>query len=154
MSNLLDKIKSEMLIAFKAKDNARRDILKVVMSECSLLEFRTSKTKEIRSSNPLEDSQVLKVISKIIENNKESLKHLNPEDDRTLKLTQENSILSDYLPKTISLEETLSILENVEIIQSAKSEGQATGEAIKFLKISGKSFDNKIVSEAVKIIRS
>lgn len=149
MSQLLDKIKSEMTIAMKERQKIRRDILRFVISESNIL--------AVRQNKPVTEDQVVKVIAKIIEKNEESIGYLSktPEDFRYENLKEENSVLTSLMPKSMSLEETVVILSEIKDIKTVEKEGMAIGLAMKFLKESGrKDFDNKTVNEAVKRIRS
>jgi uncharacterized protein YqeY len=96
------------------------------------------------------------VVRKLIEGNSETLKHLPVEDARHAALTWENEFLSALLPKTLSVAEVKAMLlgaHNLEAIKTAKSDGQATGEAMKYLKGQSAEVQGQDVQAAVKEIR-
>lgn len=146
MVSVIETIRNEMVAAMKSKQDIRRDILKLIMSE--------TKTQEIRQSKQLTDEQVLKIMAKVVENNCESLKLLPQDDPRHTKLSEENAVLASFMPAAASTEEIFVILIELDAIKTAKSDGQATGEAIKLLKSKKVSFDSKVVSEIVKQLRN
>jgi uncharacterized protein YqeY len=70
------------------------------------------------------------------------------------KLEEENRVLESLMPKRLGADEVAAQLASVaQQIKDAKSEGQATGVAMKHLKAGGASVDGTIVAEAVKKIR-
>jgi uncharacterized protein YqeY len=147
MSKLIEQMRAEITAAMKFGDTVRRDTLKVVVAETESLAIRQSKTAT--------DEMVFGVIRKAIEGNTESLGHLPTTDPRHAKLTQENVILTGYLPVMLSLDQVLAELASVQgDIKAAKSDGQATGVAMKLLKGKNLAVDGNTVGAAVKQIRA
>lgn len=114
------------------------EILKLVVGEADTIIGREGK---------ISDEKVLKIISKLIQSNNEILA-LRPE--RT-DLVAENKILQKFLPTLLTEAQIMAILDVAEI-QTANSDGQAIGVAIKSLK--GEAVDRKLVAELVKSIRA
>jgi len=148
MSNLLETFQKEMIKATKEGKDFRKNILKFVISEARALELKNNK--------PLTDEQIYKLIEKTIEKNNDFANYLSSNDQRYKQLDEESRVLKEFLPKTLPLEEVLSLLRNVEQdIKSAKAEGPATGIAVKYFKSNPQHcVDNATVVQAVKLIRS
>jgi uncharacterized protein YqeY len=147
MSKLIAQMRQEIAAAMKSGDTVRRDVLKVVVAE--------TESAAIRQSKQATDEMVYGVIRKSIEGNTESLGHLPATDARHGKLTQENAILTSYLPVMLSLDQVVAELATITAdITAAKSDGQATGVAMKLLKGKNLAVDGNTVTQAVKQIRT
>ncbi len=148
MSNLLETFQKEMIKATKEGKDFRKNILKFVISEARALELKNNK--------PLTDDQIYKLIEKTIEKNNDFANYLSSNDQRYKQLDEESRVLKEFLPKTLPLEEVVSLLRNVEQdIKSAKAEGPATGIAVKYFKSNSQyCVDNATVVQAVKLLRN
>jgi uncharacterized protein YqeY len=147
MSKLIERMRAEITAAMKSGDTTRRDILKVVVGE--------SEATAIRQSKPVTDEMVFAVIRKVVEGNVETTGHMKKEDPRYDKLTQESFILADYLPVTLTLDEVVKELDSIKAdIVAAKSDGQATGVAMKLLKGKNLAVEGNTVGQAVKQLRA
>ena len=63
-------------------------------------------------------------------------------------------MLATLLPRTMSVDDLVAALgAQAEAIRAAKSDGQATGVAMKHLKTTGGAFEGNDVAAAVKKIR-
>jgi uncharacterized protein YqeY len=144
--SLFDTIRAQILSATKAKDEVCKNILKVVLGEIHTMESRTG--------IKLKDEEIHKVIKKTVEGIDETLKYVK-EGENYNKLVAEKQILSNLLPQYLSKEAVLAVLNEIVIdLKAAKSDGQATGVAMKLIKEKKLSVDGKVVSEAVKEIRT
>jgi len=129
-SNLKERINSDFMIAFKAKEMDKKNFLGVVKGEIQLQEGRG-----IDST----DDNVLKVLKKL----EKSLKQTNTEQS-LLELTY----IEDYLPKLMSEEQIRGIVTGY-VSEGIQNIGQMMGRFNK--EHSGKA-DNKLVSEIIKSI--
>src|SRR5262249_42704198 len=121
-----------------------RDVLRVAMGEVQAAENR---------GTTINDEETLKVVRKLIKSNSETLAVAEKAETKA-KLEEENRVLESLLPKTLGVDAIFAALAPVaEEIKAAKSEGQATGVAMKHLKASGAVVGGKDVSEAVKRVR-
>lgn len=123
-----------------------KDILRLIVSELSTLEARTNKE--------VTDEQAIKTTKKLVESNTETLKYLKDTDSRFSTLLAENAVLLSFLPQELSYEEVAVKLHEVkqQLIDS-KSDGQAIGLAMKFMKSNKLIFNSSMVNECVKQIR-
>lgn len=144
MSNLLKKLREDVTSALVSSDIVRRNVLKVVIGEAEMTALRQNKD--------ITDETILATIKKVVEGNNTTINTGQASNSHIL--AKENTILSQYLPKTLSLEEIMSALESVQNeIKESKTVGQATGLAMKTLKAANLSVDSKVVIEAINKIR-
>ena len=102
----------------------------------------------------MNDEEAEKIIRKVIKSNTETLAVADRPDTKT-RLEEENRVLDALLPKRLDVDAIVAALQPVAAeIKAAKSEGQATGVAMKHLKASGSTVGGKDVQEAVKKIRA
>lgn len=134
---LIDQLRSDINSSVRQHDTVRRDILKLVLGT-------------LQTSNKFDNDAVVKTAKKLIQANEETLKV----GGANAKLEQENSILSALLPRTLSLEQIATELDNtVEMIREMEPEGKAIGFAIKVFKESGLLVNGADVTTVVKQIR-
>lgn len=147
--SLSSVISAELRKSVLARDDAKRNILKVLLGDIQTAE----------SNAVVSDQQIVKIIQKIIKSNSETISLSEANAERIPILTKENEILSSFLPQNLTEQEIETLLvAQVEDIKSAKSDGQAMGIAMKFLKQSDltkdKSVDNAVVGVVVKKFRN
>lgn len=124
---LITKIKTDIVSATKARAEIRKNILKVLLGEVQTVESRSKKI--------LSDQEVFSLIRSIINNNSITLDKTISEVSKA-NLTEEIEILQSYIPKTLTEKEILEHIDEsvIKLVCEAKSEGQAVGIVIKFLK--------------------
>jgi hypothetical protein len=144
--SLFDIIRSKILVATKNKNENTKNILKVVLGEINTMESRTG--------IKLKDEEIHKIIKKTVEGIDESLKYVK-EGTNYDKLCAEKVVLSALLPQYLSKEAVIAALsEVVAEIKAAKSDGQATGVAMKLAKAKQLSVTGDVVAAVVKEIRT
>jgi len=87
--NLQKQIKSDLTAAIKAKDEKKKDTLRVILGEFSRLDKKE-----------LSDDEVVKILKKLIKSEKELLEKKGDETDSRFV-----SIIENYLPKMATQEE-------------------------------------------------
>lgn len=143
---LLDEIKSRMFKAMKEGRTVEKEVLRVAVGEIT--------TQAARAGATGGDDEAQAIVRKLLKSNQESLA-LCEDASRRADLELEIQVLTDLLPKTLSVEEIVAALSGqVEAIRAAGNDGQATGVAMKALKAAGASANGKDVSAAVRQIRS
>jgi uncharacterized protein YqeY len=153
---LIDQIKNQIKTCLKEGDKVQLNILRVVLGD---VQKKMADGDEERRLLADTDEEVQRVIRKIMEGNTETLGLITPEDARHAILARENKILQEMLPQTWDAKEIEAFFLNhndpiFEQIKNAKSEGQATGVAMKALKSVNAPVDGKLVKEVVVRIRS
>ena len=159
---LVETIKVQLLEARKAKNELAKGVLSVVLGDIQTLEGSKSQKGDVT------EGQAEKIVQKMINSNEETMSEIRKmlaKEPRPLfdpevaakfgKLESENEILAKLLPKACSREEMKNhLIPLVEQLKAAKSDGQATGVAMKLLAGLEGSKDGKIVGEIVKELRN
>ena len=146
---IVDDLKKRIATAMKSGDTVARDVLRVALGEIQ--------TAEARKNAALSDEDAAAAIRKVIKSNEETIALTggDPSEERAATLRRENEVLAALLPKQLSVDEIAAALAaEHEAIKGAKSDGQATGIAMKHLKASGVAAAGNEVAAAVKKIRS
>ncbi len=142
---LVEDIKKQIAAAMKSGDTVARDVLRLALGEIQ--------TAEARKNAPASDEEASAAVRKLIKSNEETL-GLAGEGERAATLRREIEVLSGLLPKELSVDDIVTALAaEHEAIKAAKSDGQATGVAMRTLKASGKAVSGNNVGLAVKKIR-
>lgn len=140
---LLETLKADIRTAVKANDKIRRDVLKYVVSEVEALDPKK-----------LTEESIYKLMNKTILANNECIS-MGCANDVKDKLLNEVIILQSYIPKTLSFNDLTAFQFDLkEVILGAKSDGQATGLAIKWLKENTDFLiDGTVVTSYIKELR-
>jgi uncharacterized protein YqeY len=143
---LVDDLKKRIAAAMKSGDSVARDVLRLALSEIQ--------TGETRSGKTYSEEEAVAALRKLIKSNEETL-GLSTDNDRSADLRHEIEILTELLPAQLKPAQIVEILASQhDAIKAAKSDGQATGIAMKHIKTVGAAVDGKDVAVAVKQIRS
>lgn len=148
--NLFDKISADIKEAMLARDKVRLEALRGIKKE--FLEAKTSKG----SNGELEDETALKILQKMVKQRKDSasIYSQNGRADMAETEIQEANVIESYLPKQLTKEEILPII-NEELqtlgISDVKMMGRVIGSLQK--KLSGR-VDGKMLADTVKEILS
>lgn len=147
-SSIKEKINSDIKAAMIAKDNFKRDTLRVVMS---LL-----KQVEVDERKELTDEDVIKILQKAIKQREDAAAQYKAghRDDLYQKEMNEIALIKEYLPAQLSDEELKN--ELVAIIsevgaKDSKDIGKVMGVATK--KLAGKA-DNRRINEIARSLLS
>lgn len=141
--SLQETIRKEIVQTTKMKMEAQKNVLKVVLGEMDL--------QASRSGKQLTDDDGYRIIRKTLQGIEEMLTY-KPNDP---KFEAEKATLKALLPKEVSIYDLkVSLTAKTEEIRTAKSDGQATGIAMKFFKENNISVDGNVVKKVVSEIRS
>jgi uncharacterized protein YqeY len=144
---LLDEIKARMFKAMKAGNVAEKEILRVAVGEIT--------TEAARPGRKGNDEEAQAILRKLIKSNEESIAATSDDAEKQAALKQENAVLAEFLPRTLSEDDVVAELAAVrDAIRAAGNDGQATGVAMKHLKSVGSTVDGKVVASAVRRVRS
>lgn len=147
---LKDDIKARTLAAMKSGDTVARDVLRLALGEIQMGEVRADENKTTYTEEAAQAA-----VRKLMKSNEETRSQLPEGDERIAAIVHENEVLAGLLPKRLGADEIAKVLEPVaETIRAAKTDGQATGVAMKHLKSTGADADGTTVAAAVKILRS
>lgn len=108
---IIEKIHDDNIQAMKSRDSIARGILSVILTKAKLLEV------ELRTKNiPLEDKDVFEIIQKTIKelhDEKEDFQKVN-NLERVASIMKQEDILNAYLPKQLSKDEIVTIIQGLE----------------------------------------
>ena len=132
---LKEKINTDYLTAFKAKDTLVKNLLSVVKGEIQTIEKNISKSD-------LSDEEVTKILNKSLKSLKETLTSTT-DVDKLNSVNREIEVINSYLPKLLSIEEIQSKIDAL-VASGVKNIGLIMKE------FSSLPVDNKIVSELAR----
>ena len=146
--SLKSKIEKEIILSMKSKDSLRLESLRAIKSAIILME-----TKSGAKSNHTQEDEIA-LLQKLVKQRKESATIFNSQGrvDLAEKEIAQERIISEFLPKQLSIEEVTTIIK--EIVKRTNAEGmrdmgKVMGLATK--ELSGKS-DGKTISQIVRSI--
>lgn len=143
---LLEDIRKRMLAAMKAGNTVEKEILRVAVGEITTAAGRTGRDAS--------EAEITAIIRKLLKSNEETLPSARSDEERQT-LLQEQEILRSLVPQTLGVDQIAERLAPVaDAIRAAKSDGQATGIAMKELKQQGALVEGKDVGQAVAQLRA
>jgi uncharacterized protein YqeY len=141
--SLEERLADEMKSALKSRDTLRLSVIRMARAAV--------KNKEIEERKRLDDSAVAKVISGLVKKGEESLGHFQQANRRDLieKQEKELEILRSFLPRQLSQEEILALIDEA-IRETNAIEMKDIGKVMKSLmpRIAGRA-DGKVVHQMV-----
>jgi uncharacterized protein YqeY len=148
------KIQNDIMNAMREKDEIKLTALRAVKT--SIMQTKTSPTFKGDRDSVLPDSDVLKIIQKLVKEREDSAKIYVDAKRQELadKEIAEATILKAYLPKQLSIEEVTEIVKAV-IEETGASSLKDMGKVIGIVnqRTSGQS-DGKTISGIVKTFLS
>lgn len=132
---LKEKINSDYIEAFKAKNTVKKNLLSVIKSEIQTIE----KNSQIQN---LTDEDVIKILNKTSKSLKETLSLIS-DSDKISSVKAELNLVESYLPKQLSVEE-IQVKIDALVASGVNNIGQIMKE------FSSLPADKKIVSELAK----
>lgn len=142
--SLTNRLNEDMKQAMKSQEKFRLSVIRMVRSSI--------KNSEIELRRPLEDDEVLEVLSREIKQRRDSLQEFEKAGRQDLadNLKAELDILSEYLPAQLTEEELKHIVQQTiqEVGASSKADmGKVMGALMP--KVKGRA-DGKIVNQLVQ----
>ncbi|MAL64584.1 MAG: glutamyl-tRNA amidotransferase [Candidatus Marinimicrobia bacterium] len=143
--SLLKIIIDEMYTSMKSGDKDKADTLRTLIAKL--------KDQQIKLRKDISDEEALKVIKTLVKQRKESAQIYSKagREELAQKENFEISILNKYLPKTMSDEETLRLIEQI-ILETNAKDLSDIGKAMSLVmqkgrgKIDGKKANNMLRS--------
>ncbi len=148
MSQVKERLKSDLKAAMVAKDNFKRDTIRFLNSAIKQI--------EVDERRELGDDDIYKIIQKSIKQREDAAKQYleAKRDDLYQKEIKEAKLLKEYLPKQLNSEELKEIISS--IISELKA--NSIKDMGKVMKVAnekiGSSSDGKTISQVVKELLS
>ena len=130
---LLDLIKEDLKIAMKAKDTLTVSTLRMVTSAIKNIEINNRISD---GSSPVNESQIIQLISKMIKQRKESADIFRTSDrlDLEKKENEEIKIIQKYMPVQIDDNNKINSILDVAIEETGSAQIRDMGKVMTFLK--------------------
>ncbi|KRE74971.1 GatB/YqeY domain-containing protein [Paenibacillus sp. Soil750] len=142
--SLSDRLNEDMKQAMKSRDKFKLSVIRMVRS--------TIKNSEIDLKRPLDDNEVLDVLTREIKQRKDSLQEFSKagRDDLADNLKAELVILAEYMPQQLSEEEVKAIVQQT-IQQIGASSKADMGKVMTALmpQVKGRA-DGKLINQLVQ----
>ena len=142
--NFVDKLKQDMINAMKAKDKERLTVIRMV--KAALDKERIDKKAEVN------DELLIDVVNKQVKMRNDSIDEFKKanRDDLIKQAEYELSILKEYLPEQLTLDEIKKLVSEA-IEKTGAASPRDMGKVMQEIrsKIAGKA-DGKVVSDMVK----
>ena len=143
---IVDALKSRIQDAMKRRDSVASTILRLAFGEIQ--------TNEARLGRAVNEDEATAIIRKLIKSNEET-RAISTDSEQQKTLDTEIALLKELLPASMGIDALEAALAAVKAdIVSAKSEGQATGVAMKHLKSTGANAASPDVVAVVKKLRA
>ena len=141
---MVEKLKQDMIEAMKAKDKDRLTTIRMIKGDLD--------KEHIDKKREINDDLLIEVVNRGIKQRKDSIAEFEKggRNDLIAKTQAEIDILQNYLPKQLSEEEVIAIIDEAfQVVnpESARDMGKVMKEVT--LKLKGKA-DMKVVSEIIK----
>ncbi len=146
MSQMKERLQSDLKDAMKTKDVFKRETIRFLMSAL--------KQVEVDERRELSDDDIYKIIQKSIKQRDDAAKQYKDasRDDLYEKELKEATLLKTYLPKQLDESELKSIIQDI-ISQNKATSAKDMGNIIKLtMQKVGNLADGKSVSSQVKIL--
>ncbi len=144
MSDIKSQVNAEMKAAMRAKDKPRLGVIRLIQSEFKRI--------EVDERIELDDARCLLLLDKMVKQRRDSAKQYADagRDDLATQEQFEIDVIAEFMPKALSDEELLVIIDEV-LAEAGASGPQDMGKVMGFLKpkIQGRA-DMGVVSAKVK----
>lgn len=146
--SLKQKINQDLLLAMKAGDNLKRDVLRMLDAM-----IKNTEIEKLKKEEGLSDNEVQEVIARAVKQRKEAAAQYTAGNRPELaeKENKEIEILLEYLPKQMSEEEVRKVVEEIiaKVGATSKAEiGKVMGPVMGKLKgLADGNLVKKIVEE-------
>ena len=143
--SLPDRLSEDLKQAMKAKDQLRVDVIRMI--KAALL------NKELELKKSLDDAEMSRVMTTLIKQRKESVEHYQKakRDDLAGKELREITIIESYMPKALSGEESVQLVEAI-IRETGATTLKDMGSVMKTVmaRLAGQLVDGKEISDLVR----
>ena len=145
MSSLHDRLSEDLKHAMKARDQLRMDTIRMIKSALF--------NKEIELKKDLDEAEMSRVLTVLVKQRKEAAEQYQKakRDELAEKELKEIVIVEGYLPKALSQEEIVQIVENA-VQETGATTAKDMGNVMKAVmaKLAGQAVDGKLISDLVR----
>jgi hypothetical protein len=143
--SVTDRLSDDLKLAMKARDQLRMDAIRMVKAALQ--------NKEIELKKELDEAEMSRVLLTLVKQRKEAAEQykIGKREELAEKELKELAIIEAYLPKALSQEEIVQIVEGV-IRESGPVTMKDMGKVMKAVmaKLAGQAVDGKQLSDLVR----
>ena len=143
--SLHDRLTEDLKIAMKARDQLRMDVIRMIKA--------AALNKEVELKKDLDDADMSRIMTTMIKQRKESIEQFEKGNRAELaaKERQEISIIESYLPKALSPDALIQIVDTV-IHETGANAAKDMGAVMKAVmaRLIGQPVDGKQLSDLVR----
>ena len=143
--SLNDELAEDLKRALKSKEQLRTDVIRMMKAAIQ--------NKEIELKRELDDAELSRVMTTLIKQRRDAAEQYQKanRDDLAKKELQEITIIEGYLPKALSEEQIVQIIQTV-IQEAGAQTAKDMGPVMKAVmaRLAGQPVDGKRVSELVR----
>jgi uncharacterized protein YqeY len=143
--SLTNRLSDDLKVAMKARDQLRMDAIRMVKAALQ--------NKEIELKKELDEAEMSRVLLSLVKQRKEAaeLYQKGKREELAEKELKELAIIEAYLPKALSQEEIVQIIESV-IREAGPVTMKDMGKVMKAItaKLAGQAVDGKQLSDLVR----
>ena len=143
--SLTDRLSDDLKVAMKARDQLRMDAIRMVKAALQ--------NKEIELKRELDEAEMSRVLMTLVKQRKEAAEQYQKgkREDLADKELKELAIIEAYLPKALSQEEIVKIVESA-IQEAGPVTMKDMGKVMKAItaKLAGQAVDGKQLSDLVR----
>ena len=143
--SLTDRLSDDLKVAMKARDQLRMDAIRMVKAALQ--------NKEIELKKDLDEAEMSRVLLTLVKQRKEAAEQykIGKREELAEKELKELAIIEAYLPKALSQDEILQIIESA-IQEAGPVTMKDMGKVMKAVtaKLAGQAVDGKQLSDLVR----
>lgn len=143
--SLTDRLSDDLKVAMKARDQLRMDAIRMVKAALQ--------NKEIELKKDLDEAEMSRVLLTLVKQRKEAAEQykIGKREELADKELKELAIIEAYLPKALSQEEIVKIVESA-IQEAGPVTMKDMGKVMKAItaKLAGQAVDGKHLSDLVR----
>ncbi len=143
--SVTDRLSDDLKLAMKARDQLRMDAIRMVKAALQ--------NKEIELKKALDEAEMSRVLLTLVKQRKEAAEQYQKgkREDLADKELKEVTIIEGYLPKALSQEEIVQVVENV-LRETGPVTMKDMGKVMKAVmaKLAGQAVDGKHLSDLVR----
>ena len=143
--SLTDRLSDDLKLAMKARDQLRVDAIRMVKAALQ--------NKEIELKKELDEAEGSRVLLTLVKQRKEAVEQYQKgkREDLADKELKEITIIEGYLPKALSQEEIVKIVESA-VQEAGPVTMKDMGKVMKAVmaKLAGQAVDGKVLSDLVR----
>ena len=143
--SLTDRLSDDLKVAMKARDQLRMDAIRMVKAALQ--------NKEIELKKDLDEAEMSRVLLTLVKQRKEAAEQykIGKREELAEKELKELAIIEAYLPKALSQDEIIQIIESA-IRETGPVTMKDMGKVMKAItaKLAGQAVDGKQLSDLVR----